>query len=193
MPDKLTDKEIVNDAKQVTKALEYCVEGDCEKCPYDEQTACNEYLKLDAVKVINRLQAENKDLLYKLTGVMHSVDKWLDGDELKQDEVNRASTMREKTLQIVENLQAENEARQAYIDLLKAENERLKKSNEMFTDIGKMYSEIKAEAYKEFAERLKKHTRKMQSSDFSGEFWDKAVLVADIDNLLKKLVGEDNA
>ena len=42
------------------------------------------------------------DLYYTLLGVMHSVDKWLDGDELKQHEVNRAATMREKTLQIIE-------------------------------------------------------------------------------------------
>lgn len=42
------------------------------------------------------------NLEYVLMGVMHSVDKWLDGDELKQDEVNRAATMREKTLQIIE-------------------------------------------------------------------------------------------
>ena len=47
------------------------------------------------------------------------------------------------------------------------------------------------EVVKEFAERLKAHTRKMSSSDFSGEFWDKAVLVSDIDNLVKEMVGED--
>lgn len=39
---------------------------------------------------------------YLILGIMHSVDKWLDGKELEQDEVNRAATMREKTLQIVE-------------------------------------------------------------------------------------------
>lgn len=45
---------------------------------------------------------------YTLLGVMHFVDKWLDGNELEQDEVNRARIMREKTLEIVEELQAEN-------------------------------------------------------------------------------------
>lgn len=58
---------------------------------------------------IEKLKAENDDLFFKLNGVMWSVDKWLDGDELKQDEVNRAITMREKTLQITEKLQAEIE------------------------------------------------------------------------------------
>ena len=36
----------------------------------------------------------------------------------------------------------------------KAEIERLQTENNQFADIGKMYSEIKAEAIKEFAERL---------------------------------------
>lgn len=58
---------------------------------------------------IDEQQAEIDDLFYKLTGVMCSVDKWLEGDELKQDEVNRAATMREKTLCIVEKKQAEIE------------------------------------------------------------------------------------
>ena len=49
---------------------------------------------------------------------MHFVDKWLDGNELEQDEVNRADTMRHKTLQIIEEQQAE-------IERLKALNSRL--------------------------------------------------------------------
>ena len=52
-------------------------------------------------------RAEVDKLEYTLAGVMHSVDKWLDGDELKQDEVNRAITMREKTLRIIENAKSE--------------------------------------------------------------------------------------
>lgn len=55
------------------------------------------------------VKEEVNQLEYKLAGVMHSVDKWLDGEELNQDEVNRAATMREKTLRIVEGLQAEVE------------------------------------------------------------------------------------
>ena len=57
----------------------------------------------------DRLKAENDELFYKLSGVMLSVDKWLDGEELNQDEVNRACTMREKTLQITERLKAERD------------------------------------------------------------------------------------
>lgn len=116
MSNKLTDSEIV-------KALE-CISGkakdwDCDKCPFD-CAICTSFVAEKSLDLINRLQAENKDLFYKLEGVMHSVDKWLDGDELKQDEVNRAITMREKTLKIVEDLQAENERLKTELDFAKA-------------------------------------------------------------------------
>ena len=52
---------------------------------------------------------EGTALYYQLLGVMHSVDKWLEEDELKHDAVNRAAIMREKTLRIVETLQRENQ------------------------------------------------------------------------------------
>lgn len=52
-------------------------------------------------------KSEHDKLEYTLIGVMHSVDKWLDGEELERDEVNRAITMREKTLGIIENIKAE--------------------------------------------------------------------------------------
>ena len=42
------------------------------------------------------------------------------------------------------------------INRQKAEIERLQSIADSFTDIGKLYSEIKAEAYKEFAEEVNK-------------------------------------
>ena len=51
------------------------------------------------------------------------------------------------------------------------------------TDLDK----IRAEAIKFFVGRLKAHSRKMQSSDWSGEFWDIAVLVTDIDKTAKEM------
>lgn len=62
----------------------------------------------------------------------------------------------------------------------------------LMSELNKQYrAELKAEAYKEFAERLKRNTRKMSSSDFGGEFWDKAVLVSDIDNLVKEMANNN--
>lgn len=80
---------------EIKKALERCTDG------------TGKGIIQAALDLINRLQEENDTLDYKLVGVMHFVDKWLDGAELEQDEVSRANTMREKTLQTVENLEAE--------------------------------------------------------------------------------------
>ena len=97
---------------EIKKALERCgIEHNCSKCPYHSNGGCgciNRIIK-DSLDLINRQQAEIDRLESVLLGVMHFVDKWLDDEELNQDEVNRASAMREKTLQIVENQQAEIE------------------------------------------------------------------------------------
>ena len=47
------------------------------------------------------LGKKRDDLELTLEGVMLNVDKWLDGDELNQDPVNRAITMREKILYLL--------------------------------------------------------------------------------------------
>ena len=86
----------------------------------DYQRGCNAVCDW-AVKIIKNMPTEDvvprsevNDLEYKLIGVMHSVDKWLEGDELNQDEVNRAITMREKTLKIVEALEDERDRYKKY-------------------------------------------------------------------------------
>lgn len=81
------------------------------------------YKEIEKNAIIARAEAkaENERLEYTLAGVMHSVDKWLDGDELKQDEVNRAITMREKTLRIVETARAE--AIKEFAERVKAEQQ----------------------------------------------------------------------
>ena len=99
----------------VIKALECCAKNNCTyDCPFyhDSCIKCkyssSEIIKF-AFDIISHLKKENDDLFLKLQGVMWSVDKWLDGKELEQDEVNRATTMREKTLQITEQQQSEIE------------------------------------------------------------------------------------
>jgi hypothetical protein len=51
---------------------------------------------------------------------------------------------------------------------------------------------IKLEAYREFAGKVKLHRRKMSSADFSGEFWDYAILEEDIYATLRELEGKLN-
>ena len=126
--------------------------------------------------LINRQQEEIENLTYTLLGVMHNVDKWLDGVELEQDEVNRAATMREKTLRIVEEKQAEIERLKGYPYAIQVEVSK------------KLESQIKSEAVKEFAERLKE--KSFQSFGNYGITRD-VVEVCDIDNLVKEMAGED--
>ena len=77
------------------------------------------------------------------------------------------------------------------IDRQQEEIERLKIENQAFRSAANSYklhyNEVRTEAIKEFANKLKKHSRKMQSSDFSGDFWEEAVLVEDIDELVKEM------
>lgn len=68
------------------------------------------------------------------------------------------------------------------VDQQKAEIEELQKKNDWFSDLGKMYGEIKIEAYKKFAKRLIEIGKQDGAYDY--------VSLRDIDNLLKEMVGE---
>lgn len=145
--------------------------ADCNKCLYmpackDKTNAMLRYIAYDEEidiecdkfkdeadfnAEIERLQAENDDLFYKLQGVMWFVDKWLDGEELEQDELNRAITMREKTLRITEEQQAEIE---------RLEKARHKQAQFLEEERGQKYELInkitkaKTDAIKEYDYRL---------------------------------------
>ena len=73
------------------------------------------------------------------------------------------------------------------INRQKAEIERLQKKQDLFANIGKMYSEIKAEAVKEFAERLIQSLIGMPQKDLNY-----SNLIEHIDNLYKETVGDSN-
>ena len=46
---------------EIIKALECCIEVECDECPFDEQTSCIGYVKQGAIDLINRQKAEIKD------------------------------------------------------------------------------------------------------------------------------------
>ena len=130
----MTDKEII---KTLTKAV-FIGDSPIGKgfgTIIDKQTV------KETIDFINRQKAEIDNLEYTLLGVMHFVDKWLDGNELKQDEVNRADTMRHKTLQIIEEQQAEIERlKTAKPDAIKEFAEKMK--GKLFYECGDInYSE----------------------------------------------------
>ncbi len=141
-----------------------------------EQVSIGKGLILDVLDLIKSLQAEKDYLFLTLSGVMHFVDKWLDGGELNQVEVNRAMTMREKTLEIterqaeqIEELIAGQETLQKCIAekdkqikyLIKQRDRAFLESRRIVRRNGELRDEInankksKAEAIKEFAKRLK--------------------------------------
>ena len=81
--------------------------------------------------------------------------------------------------------------RRAALDLInrqQAKIVRLETENNQFADIGKMYSEIKAEAINEFAERLKENLIEESYDDV--QFF-KVVGESDINNLVKEMVGDE--
>ena len=69
------------------------------------------------------------------------------------------------------------------INRREAEIERLQLINDSFTDIGKLYSEIKAEAITEFAERLK-------AIEKVGNTGDGFVYAWEISKVVKEMKGE---
>lgn len=117
-------------------------------------------------------KSEVDKLEYTLTGVMHSVDKWLDGDELEQDEVNRAITMREKTLRIIEELALKNHQ-------LKEENEYLQSVVDGLDDF---VLQVKQEVAREIFKEIEKLAYRFMNDNhyiFPDMVWD-------IDELKKK-------
>ena len=95
--------------------------------------------------------------------------------------------------QYIEKLNLENKNLLMHLECKDAKIERLKdkieKDKKIHTSIGfEMCQKAKAEAYKEFAERLKKQM--YQSSDWSHGEHPFVVEESDIDNTLDELVGE---
>lgn len=124
---KLTDNEI-------TKAVEYCIEqgltSECFDCVYKgKQTDCITLLLKDALDLINRLQAENENLLKELDELAYKLGCLLchaTGGKLSKHTY---------PLRVMESYV--NDTIQDYCEEAEAE--------------------AKAEAYKEFAERLKEN------------------------------------
>nr|DAK83709.1 MAG TPA: hypothetical protein [Caudoviricetes sp.] len=51
--------------------------------------------------------------------------------------------------------------------------------------------EIKIQAYRDFADRLRTRKRTVKALDFCTEFWSSAVLIEDIENTLIEMISEE--
>ena len=186
----MTDREII-------KALECCTKDDCNKCPNNFGN-CYSNLAGYALDLIHHKDAEIRNYIRVAE---------------KQQKVSMDRHF------VIKRLTEERNAfRHYYDECLKdlkkahAEIERLKKENNQFTDIGKLYSEIKAESIKEFAERLKEEIVEALKSNYNAQNErilktnkvDEFVKYCDgkiaalrgiddfLDDLLKEMVGDSN-
>ena len=180
MTDKLTDSEIV-------KALPKMLNGGhgCKNCKYDDGKGddrcglkgCN--IARYALDLINRLQAK-------------AIKEQNKNSKLR-NERNRLQAQNKDLAETVHNLTIEKDALFDKVEELKVEIERLKESlNIELENFATEYdNKIKAEAYKEFAEKAKEfmHNKFKALDEYEFEY----ITESDIDNLAKEMVGDDNA
>ena len=150
-----------------------------------------ESYKTDKEIVIHTLEGDMKASIgdYIITGV--NGEKYPckpDIFEKTYEVVNNTNYDRQKTEN--ENLKVENQSLRSAANSLKMHYEEAQAENERLKNILICRAEIKAEAYKEFAERLKTEYAKGMSWFKKKESY--YVDVSDIDNLLKELMGENN-
>lgn len=114
-------------------------------------------------------------------------------NEIKHKEAENEELQRKNSeLEIeLKAMRGADNSYKAEIERLKKDSKRLKKLQMQLDDLCKMHHIIKAEAYKEFAERLKES--KYESSDWSHGEHPFVVEESDIDNLLYELEGDNDA
>ena len=143
-----------------------------------------------AIDLINRLQAENERLNFVRTR---------DAERYKEKTSNQAHTnsilidLHSSAIKEVKELEEK-------LKIVNAENEELNKKyawkHKEYMNYRKKHSLLKAEAYKEFAEKLKNefHEYRKQYKEVANFDGACAMLIAKqgVDNLLKEMVGDNN-
>ena len=174
---KLTDSEIVEALKTL---LELVLVEDCS------QRAKTISKVLD---LINRLQAEIVTEQKYADCLNAEIEKLREIRDLCNATILEKNEQIEK-LKISDASKEECTIKQhGEIKELKAENEKLKKVIDSFTDIGKLYSEIKAEAYKECIEKVKEISKYETYCDnrLPAPIITYHITEDNLDNLLKEL------
>jgi hypothetical protein len=163
---KLTDSEIPN----VKELLEYKVKGHCELCDFKNSDCCSVCMYTaikQFIELFNHLQAENENLkidIATLEAKNFVKDKLLAKAEAKLEEAEDTIEYANKELKKAE-----------------AENERFKNIKNAYDFAEYRKQEIKADAYKEFWEELKRRNTMDE----------RIVSVATGDNLLNEMVGDN--
>lgn len=166
--------------------------GKCEDCPIKAECDRDDVLIKTVADLVNRLKAKAEQLQALVNEMSDYFPTCIDCEGKTEfgertDEcvylMNTTNYCAKRGVMNISSIRSENRKLKAEIEsvtrqaamwhreaelnaaeLIKsqAEIERLREESKSFADIGKMYSEIKAEAIKEFAERLKSKKKQQQ-------------------------------
>jgi hypothetical protein len=176
---QMTDNEII-------KALENCylkvnIYYCHNECPYNKGICDDKQIAKDTLDLINRQKVEISELEAEL-------------DDLKRDDLPRCKDALRRANEIGMAVDKENQELKAEIERLKEENKSLTfrlipaRGNGKSSVIKIKTDAIKAEAYKECIEKVKK--KAIDYIEF-GDADEERYYVEPCDNLLKEMVGED--
>lgn len=175
---KLTDAEII-------KALSDCISSvHCDECPYERgcfREVDNIDLLVDALDLINRLQAENQELKRESNVSIEDIHGL-------SDRVNELIEENER-LNKENQLMLDNHPANTHRNCVVIDNGVI--YTKTIEDYEKFLTDVSTEAYKEFAERLKEKHRRITDYDEAGFGCQIFIVEEDyIDNLLKELTNE---
>ena len=171
----MTDKKLTYG--EIVKALECCKSDTalCTECPYYKIGECIEKMCADSIDQINRQKTENENLKVENQSLRSAANSLKMHYEEAQAEIERLKSC----------VKTEKEVR----EIAKRTMEPLVKeiTREQIDIAVKL---AKAEACKEFAEKLKEQAEVY--TDSAEDVFILAVGISKIDNLLKELMGENN-
>ena len=177
---------------EIIKALEECGGvGDCKGCSLNDLGGidkCISTLAQNTLALINRQKAEIERLISAVDNSTQEFLKLHDEYQEQKTEIESLSIALEVTRDNLGDTRKELNKAETEIERLKSMNQS---KLDMIHDLRTELETARAEAIKEFADRLKESAFDCDVSfGYGREHYEKAVAVIQIDNLVKEMVGE---
>lgn len=171
---------------EIMKSFELCfaekgTTHTCGQCPYHKfGNLCKVMRDNDVIDLLNHKNMKIKEKSVEADIAHSEMEDYLYLKECYKRLLKKHSEAQEE----IEALQAENKD----IVIIRGEGGKIvEKGHIVYLTVEQIEQKARAEAIKVVLQKVKAHKRKMQSSDWSGDFWDYAVLVADIDQIAKEM------